>query len=488
MPDPLCNPATALRALAARAPDRPAILYPDTVFTYAALLALAEAFALRLSALGAGPGATVHLDSRDTALIAPTLLATALTGARFLQNVGATDQPGLPPVTHALRGPDGGPGSQAALQIGPDWSPAVLRAEGLAWSPDQDVQAPDAPWLIVYTSGTTGLPKFVALTQRMVAGRSAAVADEFRPGETRYAALFPADSRPFLARLLAALWNGATLVDSRDPAVWARSGVTRVTGSLAQAKTLCARHSLTPRLPVLEVSGARLSDADAALLLQSFDVVDDTYGATETNKTFSHLKTLGPAGQVISTPHPRDSTIQILRAEGTLAAPGEEGELRIRNAYLATGYLAAPEATARAFRDGWFHPGDRGLWGPDGSLVIRPRAGAFVNAEGAKIGLAAIDQVLATVDGIREAAVFPSPKPGAGDTLIAFAVFADKVNRPQVVARARQRCQETLGARLTPAVIRPIRHLPRLADGTPDRAACQALILEAAARAETEPR
>ncbi|MFC3088715.1 class I adenylate-forming enzyme family protein [Tabrizicola soli] len=477
------NPATALRAIAARAPDRPAIVYPDQAFSYRALMSLTEAFALRLRGLGVGPEATVHLNSRDTAVVVPVVLATALLGARFLQNVGTLDQTGLPHVTHALRGPDAAEDSGHAVAIDASWSPATVRAEGLAWSPEDDARCPDAPWLIVYTSGTTGLPKFVALTQRMMAGRSAAVADEFRPDEARIAALFPSDSRPFLARMLATFWNGATLVDSRDPEVWARAGVTRVTGSLAQAKALCTDRVLVPRIPEIEVSGARLSDADAALLLRSFERVDDTYGATETNKTFSHFKTLSSSGEVVSTPHPRDSIIQILRADGTPAGPDEEGELRIRNAYMATGYLDAPEATARAFRDSWFHPGDRGLWGEDGALVIRPRAGEFVNAEGSKIGLPGIDRVLASVDGIREAVVFPSPKPEAEGRLIAFAVFDGDVNRPQVVERARQRCTEVLGARLTPAVIRPIADLPRLPDGSPDRETCKSLILEAAARA-----
>lgn len=480
------NLATALRRTALQAPDRPAILYPDVTFSYRQLLALTEAFALRLRGLGVGPGSTVHLDSRDSAVVVPVLLATALLGARFLQNVGNLGQAGLPQVTHALRGPDAGDASDGTVPVDAGWSPAAVQAEGLSWAASDDAICPDDPWLIVYTSGTTGLPKFVALTPRMVAARSAAVADEFGPA-TRFAALFPTDSRPFLARVLAALWNGGCLVDSRDPSHWQRAGVNRVSGSVGQAKARFADLVMSPRLPVLEVTGARLSDADAAVLLRSFELVDDTYGATETNKGWSTFKTLGPDGEVVSTPHPRDSTIQILREDGTLAAPLEEGVVRIRNGYLAAGYLDAPEATAKAFRDGWFFPGDRGLWDTDGVLVIRPRSGEFVNADGAKIGLQAIDQVLASVDGIRDAAVFASPKPGAGDTLIAFAVFDEDVNRPQVVARARKLCTQILGARLAPAVIRPIRQIPRLPDGTPDRETCRTLILQAATAEVTPP-
>ncbi len=486
IPNQTFNPATALREMAAQATERPAIIYPDRSFSYRELLALTEAFAVRLRGLGVGPESTVHLNSRDTAVLVPTLLATALLGARFLQNVGALDQPGVPAVTQALRGLDAPEKGTEGTLIDAGWSPAAVRAEGLAWTPADDARTPDDPWLIVFTSGTTGLPKFVALTQRMMAARSAAVADEFRPGETRFASLFPPDSRPYFARLLAVLWNGATLVEGRDPVHWLQSGVNRVAGSLGQAKSMFADRALSPRLPVIEVSGARLSDMDAALLLRSFGRVDDTYGATETNKTFSHFKTLGPGGEVISEPHPRDSTIEILRADGTPVEPFEDGEVRIRNAYLATGYLDAPEATARAFRDGWFYPGDRAAWGEGGALVIRPRAAEFVNAGGAKIGLSAIDRVLASVEGIRAAAAFHSPKPGAADTLIAFAVFDDGVNRPQVVARARQRCAEVLGARLVPAVIRPIQQLPQLPDGSPDRETCRTLILEAIARGNGE--
>lgn len=482
MNNPTRNPATALRQSAQALPDLPAIIFADQSLSYSQLLALTEAFALRLRAMNVGPGATVHLDSRDVALIAPTLLATALLGACFLQNVGGIDQPGVPTVTHALAGPDASARPYPVVTIGPDWSPARTRSEGLMWDPGWDAQDPGAPLLIVYTSGTTGMPKFLTLSQGMVAGRSAAVADEFRAGETRLAALFPPDSRPYLARLMAVLWSRATLIAAPTPELWNAFGVTRVSGSLGQARRLFANHVLSPRLSVIEVSGARLEAADAALLLRSFDCVDDTYGATETNKTFSHFNTLSTDGQIVSTPAPRDSTIQILRDDGSLAAPGEEGEVRIQNPYMATGYLNAPDASARAFRDGWFHPGDRGLFGADGTLTIRPRAGAFVNSGGAKVGLQAIDGVLASVDGIVAAVAFPSPKAGAEGVMLAFAVFDDDVNRPQVVARARAVCTEVLGADLTPAVIRPIDHLPRLADGTPDRDACAKMIMEAAAR------
>jgi len=483
MADYKANPATALRNLALAMPQRPAMVYPDVTFSYRQLISLAEAFALRLRAIGVGKTSIVHLNSRDSAVVVPTIFATALLGARFLQNVGSLDQPNLPAVTHALRAA-GTDGKSDDHIVDESWSPAALRTQGLVWNPEDDSTDADEPWLVVFTSGTTGLPKFVTLSHQQVTGRSHAVADEFRTGETRFASLFPADSRPFIARIFAALLNGSTYIAGDDPTFWLKNGVNRVASSLGQARARLTDVILTSKIPVIEVAGAAVSDSDAALLLRSFDLVDDTYGATETNKTFSNLKTVVANGGIHTIGRLRDSKIEIRRPDGSLCQPLEEGEIRIQNEYLAAGYLEAPEATAQAFRDGWFYPGDRGLWGAEDVLIVVPRQGEFINADGAKIGLAAIDQVLASVNGILEAACFPSPKPEARGELLAIAVFAENVNQAQVVARARKLCSDLLGQSLTPRVIHRTQRLPRLASGLPDRAKCAEQILEASRAAK----
>ena len=84
------------------------------------------------------------------------------------------------------------------------------------------------------------------------------------------------------ARAMAALLNGATIVDRGDWPFWIASGVNRVSGSLKQVKSLGIDGDADRKIAVVEVSGAKISEAEALNLLRYFDLVDDTYGATET--------------------------------------------------------------------------------------------------------------------------------------------------------------------------------------------------------------
>lgn len=475
-----------LRGVVDACPDAEAIVFPDMIITYDQLWRLTEAFALRLRGHDVTAESTIHVDSADPATVLPALLATSLIGARFLQNVGSLNQPGLPFVSHAFFGPDAQPeGSEIAIDA--DWSPHRVLNDLGPWPTNVPPPDPDAPWLIVYTSGTTGVPKFVPLSQKMVCRRSKAVADEFHAGRTRFVSLYPYDSRPFLARALAAFLNGATLVVAADaPESWSRLGVDRVVGSPAAVAGRLAGKPLPTRIATLEIAGAPVPTGEMATLLESFDTVDDTYGATETNKSWSTLWTLAEDGSPVSRPIMRDSQIEIVDETGIAVPPGVEGRVRVRNDYLASGYLDNPAATQAAFRDGWFYPGDRAHWGEAGRLILSHRGDDVLNFGGAKLGLSQIDRVLAADAGIRDAACFRSPKPGADKTLIAFIMLADGVNAIQVAARAQKRCADILGQHFTPARLWPIAAIPRKPDGQPDREACRAMILDGMRRREME--
>jgi acyl-coenzyme A synthetase/AMP-(fatty) acid ligase len=476
--------AASFRKAAEAYPNSEAIVFPEMVLNYRNLWQLTEAFALRLREKGVIDTSTIHVNSRDTATVLPALLATSLLGAKFLQNVGALDQPGLPEVTHGFHGLDVEV-DDGSLPIDADWSPDRVKQALGSWPLDAPLPDPGVPWLIVYTSGTTGMPKFVVLTQRMVCRRSFAVADEFLQNQTRFVSLYPTDSRPFFARALAALLHGATLIDApHSPETWAEFGVTRVVGSPAAVASALASHLLSPKVPVLEVAGGAVPPAQVANLLQSFEFVDDTYGATETSKSFSTLWTLGADGRPFAKGCMRDSVVEIVNEAGVPLPPDVEGVVRVKNDYMATGYLNDALTTARAFKGGWFLPGDRARWGQSGELVLSPRGGDVLNLGGSKIGLTHIDRILATDPDIKDAACFQSPKSGAEDKLIAFVILADGVNAMQVVARAQKRCSDTIGAAFTPTRLWPIDTIPRLADGSPDREACRRLILEAATRQE----
>jgi acyl-coenzyme A synthetase/AMP-(fatty) acid ligase len=480
--------AALFETIAQEAPDRPALVMAETVYSYGMLLALAKAFAIKLAAAGVDSSATIQLETRDLPVVMASLLASAALGARLAENAVVGELLGARPVTHRLfTAPPAQPtASGQTVLIDASWSPAeVLPQADTRFARTQG--ATDAPWLLLATSGTTGLPKVVGLSQRLVLRRSMAVSDEFVAGKTRFASLFSYDCRPFFARAMAALLNGATIVDRGDWPFWIASGVNRVSGSLKQVKSLVIDGDADRKIAVVEVSGAKISEAEALNLLRYFDLVDDTYGATETSKSFSNLLSRAADGTLRKTGAPRDSLIEIVDADGKPVGPMQTGEIRVRNSYCVTAYLFNQSGEMAALKDGYFYPGDIGRFAENGTLEIIARAGRDVlNFDGVKLNAGVVDHLLASVEGIIAAAAFQSPKADRNE-VIAFAQFEEGSNRIQLAELARKACADALGAKITPARVWPITAIPRKADGTPDRAQCAALILEALAASPTLP-
>jgi acyl-coenzyme A synthetase/AMP-(fatty) acid ligase len=462
--------------------DAPAIIFPDLSFSYDKVNRLAAAFASKMSSAGVGTSSTIMVQCSDPLIVIATLLAVSRLGASIVQdNEGLSLPPDLK-VTHHFHTiePERTPAAGSIL-IDTQWSPSL--------NPQQKEVAevdPEKPWLYVYTSGTTGLPKFLAWTQRMVCDRSQAVAADFVPGKTRFASLMPSNSRAFIARAMAALLNGATIVDGKDIEFWRQAGVTMVSGSVAQMLGFFGRHSPDRRFPLAEVFGSKLSKSDTHKLLQSFECVHDVFGASEANKLFANVSTLGPDGKVVTRGQALDSRIEIIDIEGNLAPPGMPGTLRVRNPYLATGYLSDPVATRESFRDGWFYPGDVATWGEHGTLEVFSRTDNILNIGGVKINALILDHLLRSIEGIRDAICFKHPRADAPNQLFAFVVFEEGCNRLQVMEIARQQCREKLGKAMVPDAFRSIGGVPRTPDGMPDRKACAVLLLEIDKRREAE--
>ncbi len=480
MPDPIRF--AAVHAETAKAdPEALAMVFPDQRFSHDQIRRLGLAFAAKMHAAGIGPGSRVQLRTPDPVLVLAVLLGTSWVGAEFFPFSG-DNAPDALAVTHYLYDPKlkAAP-VPGAIALDDGWSPAN--------APDFDTSSPvdaDLPWLWVHTSGTTGLPKFLSLSQSVVVRRSQAVADDFR-ARSRHVLLAHCYSRPFLARAAAALVNGSTLYFELAPQHWSAVGIDLVSGSRALIKTALAGAPLSPRVARIELAGSRLPDPEAAELLESFEVVDDTYGASETSKSYSTLWRRGGDGKPLAVGHMRDSEIEVIDANGATVAPGERGILRLRNRYMVAGYLNDTSASAEAFRDGWFYPGDVALVEADGRLRIADRADHVVNILGNKVNAFVVDQLLRTAPGVLDAICFRNPKPGAADELFAFVVLDAHANRLQAVASARHAVDARIGTYAVPRVIQPVGAIPRRTDGAPDRAACAEMVLRAAEARAAEP-
>jgi fatty-acyl-CoA synthase len=110
-----------------------------------------------------------------------------------------------------------------------------------------------------------------------------------------------------------------------------------------------------------------------------------------------------------------DEQMRDVRADGQTM-----GEVVIRSNTVMAGYYQDPEATARAFRGGWFHTGDLGVVHPDGYVELRDRAKDVIISGGENISTIEVEQALLRHDAVLEAAVVGIPDPKWGEVPKAF--------------------------------------------------------------------
>jgi len=99
------------------------------------------------------------------------------------------------------------------------------------------------------------------------------------------------------------------------------------------------------------------------------------------------------------------------------------GEVVMRGHNVMLGYYKDPEATAEAFRDGWFHSGDIGVVHPDGYIQIMDRAKDVINRSGARLPSLEIEELIYRHPDVLEAAVVATPDPDHGEVPKAFVVL-----------------------------------------------------------------
>jgi len=460
-------------------PDFPAVISEQSRVSYWQLWQLVESFALAMKKKGVGQGSLVALNTTDMLVSLASLLATSLLGAEFVvagkQLANTRD---LSP-THFFRSSE--VSGSAAVKfdlIGRSWLP---KPESKPVSPSDTFEGyrdSEQPWLNLHTSGSTGVPKYLNLSQRIVFDRTEAIKPDFPTQETVMATVFPFTSRPFYARAIGALLNTCTIVDSYSLQAWTSLGVNLVCGSPSQLLKVFSNVNQKPKIERLEVSGDKLSDADAKTFFKSFETVIDIYGASETNKTFANIISLNEYGAIVATGKPLDTSIEIVDDAGKPCPAGSSGTVRVQNGYMISGYLHSNRQSDPAFRDGWFYPGDIGTWGPRGELQILGRQDEILNLGGIKINAALVDSLICSVEGVKDAACFKNPKTDGPAEILAFAVLDKDYDRQSVLDEALELCKSKLGVVLAPRRIRVIDQIPKSAGGSPQRDACQKILLD----------
>jgi crotonobetaine/carnitine-CoA ligase len=286
---------------------------------------------------------------------------------------------------------------------------------------------------ILYTSGTTGPSKGVCCphAQYFWWGINGIRNLEIREGDVLCTTL-PLFHSNALGTFYQALLSGATLVAE------SRFSASRFWQSLVEHHATAA-YVLGAMVPILmsrppsaQERGHRvrcgLGPGVPANLHIAFEQrtgirLIDGYGSTETNFVIGSTtaeQRPGSMGKVCDGYHAR-----VLDQDGDEAKAGEAGELILRaddQLAFATGYFAMPDKTAEAFRDGWFHTGDRVVREADGSFRFIDRLKDAIRRRGENISSFEVEQVLLSHPDIASAAAFAVPSELAEEEVMAVVV------------------------------------------------------------------
>lgn len=315
---------------------------------------------------------------------------------------------------------------------------------------------PDTPALMLFTSGTTGVPKAVVHSARSLLARVSLNAAHIGCSAlARTACALPTHfGHGLIGNCLTALHGGGDLYLARNNNSFAATGLGQAiddkkitfmssTPSLWRMALRLSRPPQSTSLQRVHIGSAPLS---AKLWNQVMSWTQDAevvnmYGLTETANWFggSSSRYLTPEDGLIGIPWGGASAIKT--AEGEIVRSGE-GEILLRSPSMMLGYHDREDLTAVKFSDGWYLTGDIGSIDETGTARLKGRVDDVINVGGIKVCPEEVDILMERHDAIAEACTFPADDPVAGQvpyTAVRLMDDASALAANELIAWARDR-------------------------------------------------
>jgi long-chain acyl-CoA synthetase len=336
--------------------------------------------------------------------------------------------------------------------------------------------------LLMYTSGTTGVPKGVLLTHAnlVVTGHYISAEHQLGSGDRVLASLPLYHINGLVVTAIAPLVHGGSVVmterfsvatfwrdAARHECTWINV-VPTIIAYLLNDNADTGGLDLS-RLRFCRSASAALPPEHHKAFERRFGIgIIETMGMTETAApAFSNP--LDPARRKVgSIGRPSGTEARVIDAEGRTLGPGQVGEIVLRGGNVMRGYYKAPEETAKAFTaDGWLRSGDLGYCDEEGYFYINGRAKELIIKGGENIAPREIDEALIQHPSVLEAAAVGVPDPHYGQEIAAYVVLRDAASWDEEDLRAH--CLRTLGRYKTPSEFHRIEQLPRGPSGKVQR-------------------
>ncbi len=358
----------------------------------------------------------------------------------------------------------------------PGWS---ALADLLAQGSDkfESVQrGPEDIAALLYSSGTTGFPKGVSLTQHNIHSNIAlpplARYSDYRPGDrlATFLPLFHVYGQNYIMN--AAFLAGATMVlfSRFVPDVVLRAiGEERITHFFAVPTIYI--NLLAMDLSGYDLSSLRYEMSAAATMPEEISRrwterfgrrVFEGYGLTECspfscyNDSVEHR--FGSVGRAVD-----GFELKIFDESDRELPFGEQGEIVIRGDGVMQGYWMRPDESKTSLRGGWLHTGDVGRMDKDGYVYITDRVKDMINVSGFKVWPAEVEQYLYKLPGVQEAAVYGIPAGAQGEKVVVAVVL--KAGATLTAEDVIAYCRRNIAAYKVPAQVDIVKELPKSPSG-----------------------
>ncbi len=384
------------------------------------------------------------------------------------------------------------PPARAGAHPPPDDAPAHPPAQPAPPAVPTDLPGPDTLYLLLFTSGSTGAPKAVRVSQGRMASQASVMAagSGFGPDDVMYCAMPMFHGNALNTCVVPAIAAGAVLVLRRRfsasgflPDV-RRYGVTYFNYvGRALAYVLATPPAADDADNTLRFGfGTDGSPQDISSFKRRFACpIVEGYGSSEGAISMSRVP--GTPRQAMGKPPPgtdvvivdpstgRECPAAVFDDRGLLRNASDAiGEIVSRDGVSRfEGYYANAEADAERTREGWFWSGDLGYRDEDGFFYFAGRSADWLRVDGENFAAAPVERILARFPGVVTAVVLPVPDPRTGDQVLATLEMTDPASFEPAAFGEFLAQQADLGTKWAPRFVRVTDHIPLTGSGKVDK-------------------